>query len=288
MKINNLIPPLRIHPILLVFIIISILTGTFVEMFIILAIVLFHELGHYTAAIYFKWRIRQVMLWVFGGVMDTDEQGSRPIREEFIVTIAGPFQHVVIFILMALASSLSLLSNSLIEMILFYNTTILVFNLLPIWPLDGGKLLFFLFTKQFTFQKAYHSILIWSVLLCVLALLAQVLLFPFTLSAFLLMLFLLVENHSEWKKRHYVFIRFLLGRFTGKHRNKAVKPILVPAQYKLMDVFSYFSRDVRHSICIQLPNDKQVVIDESECLRSYFYDKNYDKTIGEIVTYTPI
>lgn len=288
MKINNLIPQIRIHPILVVFIIISILTGTFVEMFIILAIVLIHELGHFTAAAYYKWRIRQIMLWVFGGVMDTDEQGNRPVWEEFIVTIAGPFQHLVIYLIVAIASSLSLLPSSLIESILFYNTTILVFNLLPIWPLDGGKLLFFLFTKKFAFQRAYHSILIWSAILCLIALIVQVLIFPFTLSAFLLMLFLLLENHSEWKKRHYVFIRFLLGRFKNKERNKAVIPIMVPAQYKLMDVFSYFSRDVKHSICIQMPNAKQIVIDENECLRSYFYDKNYDKTIGEIATYTPM
>lgn len=288
MRINRLIPPIRIHPILLVFIIISILTGTFVEMFIILSIVLFHELGHFTAAAYYKWRIRQIMLWVFGGVMDTDEQGSKPVWEEFIVTIAGPFQHITIYFLVALASDLHLFPPSIIDTILFYNTTILLFNLLPIWPLDGGKLLFFLFSKYLTFQRAYHTILIWSVFLCIIALIVQLLFFPFTLSAFLLTLFLLLENHSEWKKRRYVFIRFLLSRLKGGNSLKAVKPIIVPAQYKLMDVFSNFSRDVKHSIHIQLPNNKQIILDEDDCLRRYFNHKEYDKTIGDIATYIRI
>src|SRR5699024_2227308 len=128
--------------ILIIFIIISFVTGTFVELTVILAIVLFHEMGHFTMATYYNWRIRKVMLWVFGGVMDTDEHGNKPLYEEILVIIAGPLQHIVIYALILCLSLSSLLSPSLIELLVFYNTVLFVFNLLPIWPLDGGKLLF--------------------------------------------------------------------------------------------------------------------------------------------------
>jgi stage IV sporulation protein FB len=288
MKIHKIFPPIHIHPILFLFLIISFLTGTFVELFIILAIVLFHELGHYSAAAYYKWRIRQVMLWVFGGVMDTDENGSRPVKEEVIVTLAGPLQHVIIYILMILATWFTQLPSSIIETVLFYNTTILVFNLLPIWPLDGGKLLFFLFSTKLPFQKAYHTVLIVSITLCILIIVIQLLFFPFTLSALLIMIFLLIENRSEWKKRHYVFIRFLLNRYKGNNWIKTVSPITVPFQYSLMEVFSQFRRDVKHSIYIQMPNDTRLSLDENDCLKSYFFDRNYNKTIGEVANYSSI
>ncbi|WP_052345806.1 site-2 protease family protein [Paucisalibacillus sp. EB02] len=286
MTIRKIIPPIHIHPILFVFIIISFLTGTFVEMMIILGIVLWHELGHYLAAAHFKWRINKVMLWIFGGVMDTDEHGNRPVIEEFIVTIAGPFQHVIIYVFMLIASSLSLLPSSIISTILIYNTTILVFNLLPIWPLDGGKLLFFLLSKRLSFQKAYHMIIIISILLCFIIIMVQLLFLPFTLSSFLIMVFLLIENRSDWKNRHFVFIRFLLNRYKGNNWIKTVKPIIVPSHSSLMEVFSQFKRDVKHSIYIQLPNDKRLAIDETDCLKTYFYDKSYHKTIGEVATIT--
>lgn len=275
-------PSIHIHPILILFSIISFATGTFVNMIIILTIVLIHELGHYLAAYYFKWRIRQVMLWVFGGVMDTDEFGNRPYHEELIVTIAGPFQHLIIYLFLLLASTFSILPASIIELAYFYNSTILIFNLLPIWPLDGGKLLFFLLTNKLAYQKAYHSILIISMLLCSLILIGQIVLFSFTLSSFLIMVFLLMENRSEWKKKHYVFIRFLLNRYNGHNYLKGVSSISVPYQYSMMDVFSLFKRDCKHSIYIQLPNRKRISIDESECLKSYFFDRQYDKSIGEI------
>lgn len=69
-------PTIYIHPILLIFFVIAFLTGTFTELVIILSIVLIHELGHYTVAHVFKWRIKHIMLWVFGGVMQTEEHGS--------------------------------------------------------------------------------------------------------------------------------------------------------------------------------------------------------------------
>lgn len=288
MTIHKTLPPIHIHPIMFVFIIISFLTGTFVEMFIILGIVLWHELGHYLAAAHFKWRVNKVMLWIFGGVMDTDEHGNRPVIEEFIVTIAGPFQHVIIYFFMLIISSLSLLPSSIISTILIYNTTIFVFNLLPIWPLDGGKILFFLISKKLSFQKAYHVIIILSMALCFIIIIVQLLFFPFTLSAFLIMVFLIIENRSEWKNRHFVFIRFLLNRYKGNNWIKSVKPIIVHSNSSLMEVFSHFKRDVKHSIYIQMPNNRRLTIDETDCLRSYFFEKSYHKTIGEVASITTI
>lgn len=285
---HRFIPTIHIHPILFIFIFISILTGTFIDLFIIISIVFIHELGHFFAASYYKWRIKRIMLWVFGGVMDTDEHGNRPIKEEFIVTISGPFQHLIIYFIMYFVSIFSLLPPSLISTILFYNTTILIFNLLPVWPLDGGKLLFYLLSKRFSFQKAYYTTIQASIVIISFIIIAQLVFFPFTLSACLLMIFLLVENYSDWKKRHFTFIRFLLNRYKGNHLIRSVSSITVPSQYSLMDVFSHFRRDVKHSIYIQMPNNKRVTIDESDCLKSYFFDKHYHKTIGEIATYSTI
>src|SRR5699024_4603673 len=122
-------PSIHIHPILMVFIAIAFITGTFMELTIILAIVFIHELGHYSMGQLFKWRIRGIMLWIFGGVMDTDEHGNRPIHEEVLVTIAGPFQHIVIYVVVFFVSSANLLPASVLELIIYYNTAIFIFTI---------------------------------------------------------------------------------------------------------------------------------------------------------------
>ncbi|PAV27614.1 stage IV sporulation protein FB [Virgibacillus profundi] len=285
MTFHKYLPKIHIHPVLMIFIGISLITGTFMELSIIIAIVLFHELGHFIMAKFFDWRIKSIMLWVFGGVMDTDEHGNRPLREEALVTIAGPFQHMIIYIILYFSTHVEIFPLSVVELIFYYNTAILIFNLLPIWPLDGGKLLFLCLSGYFPYKKAYHSVIIFSMITCLLLLLVQLFLFPFTLSAFFIMLFLFMENRSDWKQRYYVFIRFLLKRYEGNAPIKDVHPVNVLAENTLMDVFNTFMREKKHSIYITFPDNQRKSIDEADCLRSYFHDKHYDKTVGEVFNY---
>ncbi|MEN2765860.1 M50 family metallopeptidase [Ornithinibacillus xuwenensis] len=285
MKIHKLLPKIHIHPIVFAFLLISVVTGMFVEMLIILSIVLIHEFGHYAAATYFRWRIRKVMLWIFGGVMETDEHGNRPLYEDIVVTLAGPFQHLLIYGFVFIISFFSIIPASIIDLILLYNTTILLFNLLPIYPLDGGKLLFFLLSARLPYQRAYYNILLISMVLCSLIAIIQIVFYPFTLSALLIMIFLFIENHAAWKKRYYVFLRFLINRYKGNGTLKLMRPITVPYQDSLMDVFSRFRRDYKHPIYIEVQDDKRLFIDEFDCLRCYFHEKQYDKSVGEIAKY---
>lgn len=280
MTFHSLLPVIRIHPILMIFIGISFLTGMFLELSIILFLVLVHELGHYLAAKSFKWRIHHIMLWVFGGVMETDEHGNRPIWQEMIVTLAGPVQHLFIYGLIFMLQQADVFSPYIMDTMLYYNTIILIFNLLPIWPLDGGKMLLLLFSAMLPYKKAYNYTIIFSMIVS--AFLVCLQFFPFTLTSFLIMLFLFVENRKEWKQRYYVFIRFLLNRFEGMSHIKKMQPIYISHTNTLMDVFSLFKRDRRHSIYIQFHNNRRISVDENECLRSYFYDKQLDKPIGEV------
>src|SRR5690625_7866106 len=74
-----------------------------------------------------------------------------------------------------------------------------------------------------------------------------------------------------------------LNRYEDHAEIRGVQPIVVPHQSTLMHVFSYFKREKKHPIYVTFPNKGRKSIDENDCLRSYFYDKHYDKTMGDIV-----
>ncbi|NBJ68658.1 MULTISPECIES: M50 family metallopeptidase [Clostridia] len=280
---NNLFPKVHMHPILLLFLIISFFTGTFVQLIILLFIVFFHELGHYTMALKFKWRIKRIMLWVFGGVMDTEEHGTRPVKEEVLVICAGPFQHIVLYGAMLIVADTGLLSPSIIDTFMYYNTAIFLFNLLPILPLDGGKLLQLILSTKWPYKLAYYRTIYFSLITCVLLLFAQLIIIPFTLSTFVLFLFLLFENKNEWQKRYYAFMRFLLQRYEKRNKpNKRRSSITVKSETALLDVFSRFYQGRDHDIHILYPNHTVKIIDESVCLHCYFNEKQYKATIGGV------
>lgn len=256
------------------------MTGTFIHLFILLSIVFIHEIGHVIAANMFKWRIRAIELWIFGGVMKTDENGNRPIKEDIIVTLAGPMQHVLIYLFLLFLLKLDYFSSSIIHTAIHYNWMIFFFNLLPIFPLDGGKLLFYSLSSFFPYRRAHKMTIIFSLSSVVLIILSQVFLLPFTLSALLIMIFLLIENRSEWKNHYYLFIRFLLQRMDEPIPFKE-KKLTVTSHHRLIDIFSLFMRNRVHQIYFL--NRSAKYISEKECLHLYFKERKLTETIGEIM-----
>ncbi|MFZ3576412.1 M50 family metallopeptidase [Virgibacillus sp. DJP39] len=279
---RKLFPIIHLHPLLITFLLIGFITGTFMEIVVMLAIVFFHEIGHYVMATSFKWRIKSITLWVFGGVMETDEFGNKPLYEEALVSIAGPMQHAFIYLFIVILMPMNFFPNSIMELIIYYNNVILLFNLLPIWPLDGGKLLFTLLSAYLPYKKAHTNIILISVSISVCILFLLLFVLPFTLSSLFIFLFILLENRTEWKQRYYVFLRFLSKRFYSEHQVKKVSPIRVADYYSLFDVFSLFARERNHIIYISYPEGRKKRITERDCLKSYFQYKQYNITIDEV------
>ncbi|MGW9606378.1 site-2 protease family protein, partial [Heyndrickxia sporothermodurans] len=139
---NNFIGLLRkihIHPLFWIIVGIAVITARFHELLILFSILFIHEMGHSIMAHFFSWRIKKISILPFGGVAEMDEHGNRPLKEELLVILAGPIQHVWLAIVMFVLFKMHIISISFFQTFMDYNLMILLFNLLPIWPLDGGK-----------------------------------------------------------------------------------------------------------------------------------------------------
>ena len=79
----------KIHPIYYLTAIITIITGNFKDFTLVTLIIIIHELGHISAAIYYKWNIEKIIILPFGGITIFNEYLNRPIKEELIIALAG-------------------------------------------------------------------------------------------------------------------------------------------------------------------------------------------------------
>lgn len=266
---------LHIHPLFLLLIVLSLFTGTFVQLFILFAIILIHEIGHYTLANHYQWHIQSIVLWVFGGVMKTTEATNRPIKEDIIVTVAGPLQHIWMFAVIYGCSFMDIIPTSLVQTAFYFNWLLLLFNLLPIYPLDGGKLLFYILSLFLPYKKAHQYTYRFSLLACIL--LVLFLFFnPFTLTAVLLLLFLMWENYQQWRQHPYIFMRFLLQRM----KMPEIEILFVDHSYTLMDVFSLFKRTREHEIKLK---ESTYSLSETEALDYYFNKGKIQESVGQII-----
>ncbi len=102
-----------------------------------------HELSHSVVARRRGIGVRRVRLFVFGGVSEIEAEASRP-RDELAITAAGPAASVALgaaFLLVAWAVPATAGPvDDVLELLAVVNVALAVFNLLPGFPLDGGRL----------------------------------------------------------------------------------------------------------------------------------------------------
>ncbi|MCH1626557.1 M50 family metallopeptidase [Ferdinandcohnia quinoae] len=283
-KYFQLLFKIEIHPLLWLIIGIGVITANFRELLMLFFIILVHEMGHAICAHFFSWRIKKIALLPFGGVAEMDEHGNRPLHEELFVILAGPLQHVWLVGISYLLSLLSIISTDTFNLFLYQNLVICGFNLLPIWPLDGGKLLYLFFSIRHSFFDAHKRMLIASIF--GVSLLITWLLFynPINVNLWVIILFLLFSLYMEWRKRHFVFMRFLLERYYGRQTELTkLKPLVVDENDKVYHVLSMFQRGYKHPIVIKKNGTKQMPLDENELLHAYFTEKNFFQPVGELL-----
>jgi Zn-dependent protease len=117
----------------------------------VMACVVLHEFGHALMARYFGIRTRDITLYPIGGVARLERMSERPV-EELLIALAGPAVNVLIaaflfpFVLLT-NPSLGLLEwtgpavGIFLSNLFIANVGLVLFNLIPAFPMDGGRVL---------------------------------------------------------------------------------------------------------------------------------------------------
>lgn len=164
--------PIRIHPFFWIF---SLLigwlnsgefAGALIWMAIIFISILVHEAGHAFSAILFGQSVR-IELVAFGGL--TFRKGPKlPLWKDFLVVLAGPLAGALLFLVAYSIYPLIPLRNNLwhyaVQVTVTVNLVWTILNLIPVQPLDGGRLLGIILEAIFGF-KGFKIALVLSVVL---------------------------------------------------------------------------------------------------------------------------
>lgn len=125
--------------------------------------VLLHELGHALMARQFGATTKDIIITPIGGMARLVGMPKKPLQE-FLISFAGPAVNLVIALLLAVAILLARGSlvpalrfeglNQLPVILLWINLVLFLFNLIPAFPMDGGRMLRSLLARRMSYLRA--------------------------------------------------------------------------------------------------------------------------------------
>jgi Zn-dependent protease/predicted transcriptional regulator len=142
-----------------------------VVMLILFVIVVLHELGHSIAALSYGVPVKQIVLLPIGGVAQLSRMPEKPI-EEFVIAIAGPLVNFGLAIVLAVLAvvlgleigignmplTFSRLARASLQSVFAYvfisNLFLGLFNLIPAFPMDGGRVFRSLLATRIDYARA--------------------------------------------------------------------------------------------------------------------------------------
>lgn len=255
---------IKINPLLLVLSIIWLISGYWSTAVVIYLLLVLHELGHILAAASFRVRIYELELLPFGSSakMENIFEGH-PVKET-IIAAAGP---VVSLIFAVSAFTLHHYFPNFIpdELLLAekYGYLIACFNLLPVLPLDGGRILRAILSRRCDFGRATR-------ITAVLGMVAGGALVGYGVYTVFIMrpdillpmlgLFLFFSAFDEFKQGRYELAKALLNRQKTQFRSESlyVKEVAIRDDMKLSSVLRLLREDDKYYVFKVLNKDMQV------------------------------
>ncbi|OKP96305.1 M50 family metallopeptidase [Paenibacillus sp. P46E] len=270
---------LSLHPLFVLIMLLSVITGQFLELLTLFTIVFIHELGHVCAALLCGVHVKSVQLLPFGGVAVMEDHGRLNATREIGIAVAGPLQNLLLILMAYGLQQAGYGSGGFLAYFIQANAIIGLFNLLPVLPLDGGKI----FQATLSLLLPYYVTLLWcgrvSIAASVLVVLYSIL--PLgtggglRLNLLMIGAFLLYSNLTDQRNLPYRFVSFLMNREAVYERYRqsgsAVRPIVAFSAKPLDDILRLFKRNHYHFIYV-MNEEKTIVavVPEQKLISSYF------------------
>lgn len=111
--------------------------------------ILLHELGHLVTGITIGLKIKKINIHISGLSVEFENYGKQRNANKIVVDIAGPLINIIALVIAIIIKQ---------EEIAYINLLLAIVNLLPIYPLDGGRILRTLLRTRFTYKETINYI----------------------------------------------------------------------------------------------------------------------------------
>lgn len=159
--------------------------------------ILLHELGHAITGVILGLKIKKININVLGLSIEFENYGKERINNKIIIDMAGPVINIISFIIAVILKK---------EEIVYINILLAIINLLPIYPLDGGRIVKNLLLKKHNYKQVvgYTEKISKNTLIIITAVSSLIILYIKNFGIFLAIIYLWSIALTEWRKNQII------------------------------------------------------------------------------------
>jgi Zn-dependent protease len=249
-----------------------------------------HELAHALAARQYGLSIRGITLFIFGGVAEMDREPPSA-KAEFFVAIAGPIASVFLAVMFLVASLVGTFArwpgsaSGVLFYLMFINFVLVVFNMIPAFPLDGGRVLrsaLWSWKKDLRWATAVTSRIGsgFGILLIGFGVLEVVLRQDFISGMWLFLIGMFLRNAAQGSFRQLVLRRNLEGEKVRRFMH--ADPIAVPRAISVAELVDQYVYRYHHKLFPVVDDDRLIGCVTTHQIKEMPQEEWSRQTVGSI------
>lgn len=199
----------KINILTYLFLILSFLAGYFREMIIVYVILFVHEFGHFFLMKYYKIHVNSITMFPYGGMIKSTMLINTNSMKVLIISLGGVLSQLLLWIIIYIFYKLSIINCYYYDIFFKYNLYLILFNLIPLYPLDGFKILNSILELFISFKS---SIIISLIINLVFLIIFFVYLYINRISNYIIIIFLLFSLIKYFKDLKYLIHKFYIER----------------------------------------------------------------------------
>ena len=209
---KNILNKVEFHYTFIVMIFGLVITGHFVNTIIFTSLIIVHEMGHVITFRLLKYDIDKIIIYPYGGLTKLNTKINTRIEDDLFGAISGIIMQCIYFgIIFFLYKNGIGIREYTYNLFLLFHRSILIFNLLPIYPLDGAKIINLILSKYFRFNISNYITVFISLIVIILFLLSNS--YERNYSTVLVVGILLYNIYKFYNDISYIYNRFMLERY---------------------------------------------------------------------------
>lgn len=189
-----------------IMLILSLFTFSFMTFFLSIIFILIHELFHLLTSLLFSVKPKSITITALGGIIDIPLYKLSPIKK-IIVSSSGIISNMLIIIFIYQIKDKDTFLSDYYSFIIEYNYSLILFSILPIYPLDGYNILQGVLEKALNDDLSKGLSISRNISLISLTLMVIYSLYSKTIGLIIIMGYLIFKNFILFKRKDYVYLQ---------------------------------------------------------------------------------